>query len=185
MNDASAKNPAPVPLDSSGAKPGKAPPMVMFTPETLGALLAPGQRLIGLDVGSKTIGLALSDVSRTIATALLTIQRTKFKADAARLLAIAAEHKAGALIIGLPTNMDGSSGPRVQSTKSFARHLSLLTNLPLAFWDERLSTAAVERTLIEADTTRKRRAEVIDKMAAAFILQGFLDRSQRLAALPD
>jgi putative Holliday junction resolvase len=134
------------------------------------------ERLLGLDVGTKTIGLALSDVTRRIATPLETIRRTKFSADAARLLAIASEQEVGGLVIGLPVNLDGSEGPRAQSTRAFVRNLAPLTDLPMAFWDERLSTAAAERALIEADASRKRRAELIDKMAAAYILQGALDR---------
>jgi putative holliday junction resolvase len=134
------------------------------------------ERLLGLDVGSKTIGLALSDVMRRIATPLETIRRTKFKADAARLLALAKVHGAGGLVIGLPINLDGSEGPRAQSSRAFARNLAQLTDLPMSFWDERLSTAAAERALLEADTSRKRRAELIDKLAAAYILQGALDR---------
>ncbi len=145
------------------------------------------ERLLGLDVGTKTIGLALSDVMRQIATPLETIHRIKFKADAGRLLALAGEHGAGGLVIGLPVNLDGSEGPRAQSTRAFARNLAQLTDLPMAFWDERLSTAAAERVLLEADTSRKRRAELIDKMAAAYILQGALDRfnfSRRPRPLP-
>ncbi len=134
------------------------------------------ERLLGLDVGTKTIGLALSDVMRQIATPLETIRRTKFKADAERLLALAKEHGAGGLVIGLPVNLDGSEGPRAQSTRAFVRNLAQLTGLPMAFWDERLSTAAAERALLEADNSRKRRAELIDKLAAAYILQGALDR---------
>ncbi len=134
------------------------------------------ERLLGLDVGTKTIGLALSDVMRQIATPLETIRRTKFKADAEQLLKLAAQHGAGGLVIGLPVNLDGTEGPRAQSTRAFARNLAQLTALPMAFWDERLSTAAAERALLEADTSRKRRAELIDKMAAAYILQGALDR---------
>ncbi|MGO9460843.1 MAG: Holliday junction resolvase RuvX [Rhodomicrobium sp.] len=134
------------------------------------------ERLLGLDVGTKTIGLALSDVMCQIATPLETIRRTKFKADAEQLLKLAAQHGAGGLVIGLPVNLDGTEGPRAQSTRAFARNLAQLTALPMAFWDERLSTAAAERALLEADTSRKRRAELIDKMAAAYILQGALDR---------
>ena len=134
------------------------------------------ERLLGLDVGTKTIGLALSDVTRRIASPLETIRRTKFTADAARLLKLAAEHGVGGLVLGLPVNLDGSEGPRAQSTRAFARNLSPLTDLPMAFWDERLSTAAAERALLEADTSRKRRAGLIDKLAAAYILQGALDR---------
>jgi putative Holliday junction resolvase len=134
------------------------------------------ERLLGLDVGTKTIGLALSDVMRQIATPLETIRRTKFKADAERLLTLAKEHGAGGLVVGLPVNLDGTEGPRAQSTRAFVRNLAAFTQLPVAFWDERLSTAAAERALLEADTSRKRRAELIDKMAAAYILQGALDR---------
>ncbi len=150
-----------------------------FEPLALSAILERLQRderLLGLDVGTKTIGLALSDVSRQIATPLETIRRTKFKADAERLLELAAKHGVGGLVIGLPINLDGSEGPRAQATRAFARNLAGLTHLPIAFWDERLSTAAAERMLIEADASRKRRAELIDKIAAAYILQGALDR---------
>jgi len=138
------------------------------------------QRLIGVDLGSKTIGLALSDVSLSIASPLETIKRTKFAADAARLLALAAEHDAGGLIIGLPLNMDGTEGPRCQSTRAFIRNLEKLTDLPIAFWDERMSTQAVTRTLLDADASRARRAELVDKLAAAYILQGALDRLKKL-----
>jgi putative Holliday junction resolvase len=144
--------------------------------EDLPALLAKDARLIGLDLGEKTIGLALSDVNKTIASPLLTIARTKFRADAEQLLALAAEHGAGGFVVGLPVNMDGSEGARAQSTRAFVRNLAALTELPLAFWDERLSTAAVTRTLLEADTSRARRAALVDKMAAAYLLQGALDR---------
>jgi putative holliday junction resolvase len=133
------------------------------------------ERLLGLDLGTKTVGLALSDVTRRIATPLETIRRTKFTADAARLLAICATHGVGGLVVGLPLNLDGSEGPRSQSTRAFVRNLAQLTELAIAFWDERLSTAAAERALLEADTSRKRRAELIDKAAAAYILQGALD----------
>lgn len=142
--------------------------------------LPKGLRVMGLDLGTKTIGLALSDVERRISSPLETIRRTKFQADAVALLQNIAHHKIGALIIGLPLNMDGSEGPRVQSTRAFVRNLEKLTPLPIIFWDERLSTAAVTRTLLEADTSRARRAELVDKMAAAYILQGALDRLQRL-----
>lgn len=148
--------------------------------EDLAARLVPGARLLGLDVGSKTIGLALSDVTRTVASPLETIRRTKFAADAARLLKLIAEHQVAGLVIGLPLNLDGSEGPRVQSTRAFARNLAALTDVAIAYWDERLSTAAAERTLLEADASRKRRAQVIDKMAAAIILQGALDRLARI-----
>jgi len=138
------------------------------------------QRLIGVDLGSKTIGLALSDVSLSIASPLETIRRTKFTADAERLIALAKQHDAGALVFGLPLNMDGTEGPRCQSTRAFVRNLEKLTDLPIAFWDERLSTMAVTRTLLDADASRARRAELVDKMAAAYILQGALDRLRKL-----
>lgn len=150
------------------------------TLEELKPLLARGQRLLGLDLGSKTIGLALTDVSLSVATPLETIRRTKFKADAEALLAIAAKHGVGALIIGLPLNMDGTEGPRCQSTRAFVRNLEPLTDLPIAYQDERMSTQAVTRTLLEADTSRARRAELVDKMAASYILQGALDRLRHL-----
>jgi putative Holliday junction resolvase len=139
------------------------------------AALPPAGALLGLDLGTKTIGVALSDLGRRIASPLVLIERTKFTADADRLLALAAEHRAAGLVIGLPLNMDGSEGPRAQSTRAFARNLSRLTPIPIAYWDERLSTAAVERMLIEADRSRKKRAEIIDKLAAAYILQSALD----------
>lgn len=136
--------------------------------------------LIGLDLGTRTIGLALSDLRRQIASPLFTIARTKFTADAQELLAAATKHAVVGMVLGLPLNMDGSEGPRAQATRAFARNLAKLTPLPLLFWDERLSTAAVTRTLIDADASRKRRGEVVDKMAAAYILQGALDRMRRL-----
>jgi len=136
--------------------------------------------LVGLDLGSKTIGVAASDPDRRLAAAVETIARKTFAADAARLLALAAERKAAGFVLGLPLNMNGSEGPRAQSTRAFARNLSRLTELPIALWDERLSTAAVERELIAADVTRARRAKVIDQHAAVFILQGALDRLSRL-----
>ena len=132
--------------------------------------------LIGIDAGTKTLGLALSDITRTIASPLKVIRRTKFREDAAELLRTAAEHKIGGFVLGLPTNLDGTSGPRVQATRAFARNLNALSELPILLWDERLSTAAAERTLLEADASRRRRAQVIDKLAAAIILQGALDR---------
>ena len=134
------------------------------------------KRLMGLDLGTKTIGVAISDVERRIASPVETIRRTKFKADGAALLALIAKHDVGAIILGKPFNMDGSEGPRVQATDAFARNLRQLTDLPILFQDERLSTAAVTRTLIDADTSRARRAELVDKLAAAYILQGFIDR---------
>lgn len=151
--------------------------------EDLPPLLAPEARLLGLDVGTKTIGLALSDVTRSIATPYHTVRRTKFTHDAKAIAAAIAEYDIGALVIGLPINLDGSEGPRAQSTRAFARNLGALVEVPLIFWDERLSTQAVERHLIEADATRKRRAAVIDRMAAAYILQGALDRLKRLSEL--
>jgi putative Holliday junction resolvase len=144
--------------------------------ETFVAELQPGQRLIGVDVGTKTLGLALSDVSRMIATGLETIQRRKFKLDAAELLGIAERHGVGGLVLGLPVNMDGREGPRCQATRGFARNLAALTPLPMLLWDERLTTVAAERALLEADTSRRRRADLIDKVAATLILQGALDR---------
>jgi putative holliday junction resolvase len=137
-----------------------------------------GVRLLGLDLGTKTIGLALSDVERRIATPLETIKRTKFTKDAERLKAIVARFAVAGVVIGLPLNMDGSEGPRVQSTRAFVRHLAPILGLPIAFWDERLSTAAVTRALLDADASRARRSELVDKMAAAYILQGALDRVQ-------
>ena len=136
--------------------------------------------LVGLDLGTKTIGVAVSDADRRLATGVETIQRTAFKADAARVLAIAAERNAVGLVLGLPINMDGSEGPRAQSTRAFARNFSKLTDLAIGLWDERLSTVAVERELIGMDMSRARRAEVIDEHAAMFILQGALDRLAKL-----
>ena len=133
-------------------------------------------KLLGLDLGTKTIGVAVSDGMRYTATPLETIARTKFTADAGRLLELVTENAAVAFVLGLPLNMDGSEGPRAQSTRAFARNLAQKTDLPILFWDERLSTSAVTRMLIEADTRRDKRAEVVDKLAASYILQGFLDR---------
>jgi putative Holliday junction resolvase len=135
--------------------------------------------LIGLDLGTKTIGVAVSDPDRKLAAGVETIARKSFSADAARILALAAERKTAGFVVGLPLNMDGSEGPRAQSARAFARNLTKLTELPIALWDERLSTAAVERDLIAADARRDRRAAVIDQHAAAFILQGALDRLAR------
>ncbi|NUB43410.1 Holliday junction resolvase RuvX [Fertoebacter nigrum] len=132
--------------------------------------------LAGLDFGEKTIGVAVSDGLRNVATPLLTIRRVKFTEDAAHLLALIAQRGLAGLILGLPRNMDGSEGPRAQATRAFARNLARLTPLPIGFWDERLSTVAAERALLEADTSRKRRKEVIDHVAAGYILQGVLDR---------
>ena len=144
-----------------------------------------GFRLLGFDLGTKTIGIAMSDVERRIATPLETIARTKFTADAQRIAALVARFGIGGLVLGLPVNMDGSEGPRAQATRAFARNLQALVPLPLAFWDERLSTAAVTRALIAADASRARRAEIVDQVAAAYILQGALDRLQRISADSD
>jgi putative Holliday junction resolvase len=141
----------------------------------------PRGALVGLDLGTRTIGVAASDPDRRLATATETIRRKTFSADARRLLALAAERQAVGFVLGLPLNMDGSEGPRAQSTRAFARNLARLTVLPIALWDERLSTAAVERDLLAADVSRRKRAAVIDQHAAAFILQGALDRLARLA----
>ena len=143
--------------------------------------LPPRGALIGLDLGTKTIGVASSDPDRRLATGVETISRKNFTTDAQRLLALAKERNAAGIVLGLPINMDGSEGPRAQATRAFARNLSRLTELPIALWDERLSTAAVERELIAADASRKKRAAVIDQHAAAYILQGALDRLSRLA----
>jgi putative Holliday junction resolvase len=148
--------------------------------EDLPPLLAPEARLLGLDLGTKTIGMALSDVTRSVATPLRTLKRGKFTADAKELAEVVTTNQVGAVVIGLPLNLDGTEGPRAQSTRAFARNLAGHLNVPIVFWDERLSTAAVERHLIEADASRKRRAEVIDRMAAAYILQGALERLRRL-----
>lgn len=144
------------------------------------AALPPMRAIAGLDLGTKTIGVAISDRLRGVASPDRTIRREKFTLDAAALLKLAAEREVAGFILGLPRNMDGSEGPRCQSTRAFARNLSALTDLPIAFWDERLSTVAAERALLEADTSRKRRAEVIDHVAAGYILQGALDRLAHL-----
>ena len=140
------------------------------------AALPPMQALIGLDLGEKTIGVAVTDRFLSVATPLETVRRKKFGVDAARLQEIITEREIGALVLGLPRNMDGTEGPRCQSTRAFARNFEKLAPMPITFWDERLSTVAAERALLEADTTRKRRAEVIDHVAAGYILQGVLDR---------
>jgi len=161
------------------------PPLIGSTTQDALAFatqLAPSGRLIGIDGGTTTLGLALSDVSRTIATPLETIMRTKFRADATRLLALIAAHQIGGLVVGMPINMDGSEGPRAQATRALARNLNVITPIPILLWDERLTTAQAERMLIAADTSRKRRDEVIDKLAATLILQGALDRMKRLPA---
>jgi putative Holliday junction resolvase len=155
--------------------PAKVLPLVEIAP-----LLPARGALLGIDLGTKTIGVAASDPDRKLAAGVETIARTAFSADAKRLLALAAERRAAGFVLGLPLNMDGSEGPRAQSSRSFAHNLAKLTELPIALWDERLSTAAVERELIAADASRKKRAAVIDQHAAAFILQGALDRLARL-----
>jgi putative Holliday junction resolvase len=144
--------------------------------EDLAAQISPGARLAGLDLGTKTIGIALSDTGLRLATPLLTIQRTKFGKDAEELLRICAREKVGGLVLGLPINMNGTEGPRAQATRAFLRSLAPLTTLSVVLWDERLSTAGAERAMLEADLSRKKRAARIDAAAAAFILQGALDR---------
>jgi len=138
--------------------------------------LAEKGKLMGLDLGTKTIGVAISDALRMTASPVETIKRTKFTADADRLLALIAQNAVTGIVIGLPLNMDGSEGPRAQSTRAFVRNLARKTDLPIVFWDERLSTMAVTRTMLEADLSRARQAEVVDKLAASYILQGALDR---------
>ncbi len=150
--------------------------MICADAESFAAALPPGGAIAGLDLGTVTIGVAVSDLRRRVATPLETIKRKKFTLDAQRLLEIAKGRDLKGLVLGLPINMDGSEGPRAQSTRAFARNLSRLTDLPIAFWDERLSTVAAERALLEADMSRKRRAEMIDHVAAGYILQGMLDR---------
>ena len=150
--------------------------MTICNPTELPKILLQSQRLLGLDLGKKSIGLALSDPGRIIASPLETLQRTRFSADVETLRTLMDKHGIGALVIGLPLNMDGSEGPRCQSVRQFADNLLEKMDVPIAFWDERLSTVAVTRTLLEAGMSRKRRGEVVDKMAAAYILQGALDR---------
>ena len=151
--------------------------MAVILPLAEAALHLPARgTLIGLDLGKKTIGVAASDPDRKIATPVETIAHRTFTTDAKRIIGLAADRSAVGFVLGLPINMDGSEGPRAQSTRAFARNLGKLTELPIALWDERLSTAAVERELIAADVSRKKRAAVIDQHAAAFILQGALDR---------
>lgn len=166
--------------------PGRGPldPSQSLDPAGMKAALRPGQRLLGLDLGTKTIGLAVSDALWMVASPLVTIKRTKFTRDARELLAVCERHEVGGLVLGLPVEMDGTEGKRCQSTRQFAANLRgldhPLAGLPLAFWDERLSTAAVERMMIdEMDMTRKKRAASVDKAAAAYILQGFLDAMAR------
>lgn len=150
--------------------------MICDTPADFAAQLPPLGAVAGLDLGTETIGFAVSDSMRSIATPVTTIRRKKFTLDAARLLELLTQRLVHGIVLGLPMNMDGSEGPRCQSTRAFARNLERLTPLPITFWDERLSTVAAERALLAADTSRKRRSEVIDHVAAAYILQGMLDR---------
>ena len=152
-----------------------------FTVEALASLLPPKARLIGVDLGAKTVGLALSDVERRIATPLTTLKRVKFGRDADALAAQVKQFDVAAIVLGMPIGLEGKDTPRAQATRAFAREYQRLHPIPLAFWDERMSTAAVERDLIANDVSRARRAEVIDKMAAAYILQGALDRLNRLS----
>ncbi|SCY86765.1 Holliday junction resolvase RuvX [Paracoccus tibetensis] len=154
--------------------------MILEEMEAMAAALPKVGAVAGLDLGTKTIGVAVSDGLRQVASPLTVIRRQKFTLDAEALLALARERALVGLILGLPRNMDGSEGPRAQSTRAFARNLSRLTELPIGFWDERLSTVAAERALLEADTSRRRRAEVIDQVAAGYILQGALDRLRYL-----
>ncbi len=154
--------------------------MIHDTIEEFAAACPPMQALAGLDLGEKTIGVAVSDSLRQVASPLETIRRRKFTTDADQLLEIFDKRRIGGIVLGLPLNMDGSEGPRCQSTRAFARNLARLSELPIGFWDERLSTVAAEKALLEADTTRKRRAQVIDHVAAGYILQGALDRMRHL-----
>jgi putative holliday junction resolvase len=144
------------------------------------AALPPNRAIAGLDLGDKTIGVAMSDLRRVVASPVETIRRVKFTQDAATLLALLEKRGAAGIVLGLPLNMDGTTGPRVQATQAFAKNLERLTHLPITFWDERLSTVAAERALLEADASRKRRKEVIDAVAAGYILQGVLDRMQHI-----
>ena len=156
--------------------------MIVADPEALRAALPRSQRLLGLDVGEKTVGLALSDPGLSVASPVTTIKRSKFTADANALLKLASERGVGGLVIGLPLNMDGSEGPRCQSVRQFAANLLKLKDFPILFWDERMSTLAVEREMIAHDVTRARRDKVVDQAAAAFILQGVLDSLARTKA---
>lgn len=156
--------------------------MIVETAEDLAAALPRTGALMGLDLGTKTIGVAVSDALRAVASPLLTVKRKKFGTDAVALMEVVTDRQITGIILGLPRNMDGTEGPRCQSTRAFARNLAGLTKVPIGFWDERLSTVAAERALLEADTTRKRRAEVIDHVAAGVILQGMLDRLRHIEA---
>ena len=150
--------------------------MICETPHDFIAAIPDTGAVAGLDLGTVTIGVAMSDVMRSVATPIETIKRTKFGVDAAKLLELTTHRMVTGVVLGLPMNMDGSEGPRCQATRAFARNLERLTPLPITYWDERLSTVAAERALLEADTSRKRRAQVIDHVAAGYILQGMLDR---------
>ena len=156
--------------------------MIHHDIDTFAASLPAARAIACLDLGDKTIGIAVSDAFMSVATPLETVRRTKFTIDAARVLDIAKARDLGGLVLGLPFNMDGSEGPRCQKTRAFARNLERLTDLPIGFWDERLSTVAAERALLAADTSRKRRSQVIDHVAAGFILQGVLDRLGHIKA---
>ena len=158
--------------------------MVFDTFEAFVAACPANRALAGLDLGEKTIGVAVSDLFGTVATPHSTIRRKKFGVDADALIQIVTGREIGGIILGLPRNMDGSEGPRCQSTRAFARNLSARTQVPIGFWDERLSTVAAERALLEADASRKRRSEIIDHVAAGYILQGALDRIRHLKAAP-
>ena len=153
--------------------------MLLTHPAELRAAVPPGRRVMGLDVGTKTIGLALSDTRLVIASPLETIRRHRFRDDVEALFALVDRHEVGGLVIGLPLSLSGGDSPRTQSVRQFARNLLALRDMPVAFWDERLSTAAVIREMIAHDMTRKRRAEIVDRVAAAYILQGFLDAMGR------
>jgi len=168
-------------LARSASAPSDRQNVIVKTPAELAEALKPGERLFGLDLGEKTIGVALSDVMRTVATPLETIAKRKFATDAEALIALIKKHAVGGLVIGLPLNMNGTEGPSAQSARAFARNFEAKHPMPMLFWDERLSTAAVTRTLIEADVSRAKRKEVVDKMAAAYILQGALDAMNRPA----
>jgi putative Holliday junction resolvase len=159
--------------------------MTVLTIEDLAGVLSPGQAIAGLDLGTRTIGLAMSDLGRRFATPRPVIRRVKFTIDAGALLAFAERERVAAFVIGLPMNMDGSAGPRVQATRAFVRNMEARTALPFVYWDERLSTVAAERALLEMDVSRAKRAERIDSAAASFILQGALDRLSLLARSGD
>jgi putative Holliday junction resolvase len=158
--------------------------VIVKTPAELAEALKPGERLIGLDLGEKTIGIALSDVLLTVASPLETLAKRKFSTDAEALIVLIKKHAAGGLVIGLPLNMNGSEGPAAQSARAFARNFRAKHDLPILFWDERLSTVAVTRTLLEADVSRAKRKDAVDKMAAAYILQGALDAMKRAPPAP-